>query len=547
MYKTHALRTVACVCLGVSIWTSGRASWGGEPGSALGIPLHNSNWFQLTPGDRVPVCLANYRGAQYFAASNSMLRLVNVPQGKSSLVSPAFGIAVWNPTGLAFNKQRQLLYVANYTGHDVLVMRMDSKRQLQLVRRITHPQLKGPIGVATNRDGTRIAVADYTGNAVFLFQEDGTYSWHKPLQMPHGICMAHDQNSVIATSLFSRQLVRYSVDGQRLQQHGAQGWAENEYLWPTGIQKMSGQRYVVADAHTGQLSVLNSQLDEIKTIGGNGPGLGLFNMPYHAIETPNGDLIVADTYKNRIVQIDWEHEQVISALYCSGSSSIRKGREMNRRPYLPLGRGYVSYVNRQQDVHLGRFVPGLAEDNWHVAYNAINGPGSRVTMEGPSQIVGFDSYYFVQAAQVALPDGTNCLVVGSPQRPRWLVIKDGVFATLPLQNNLWIAGDQLAGDFASYPLQRIAQHGMVKIRNYKGSTLADPFERVGKTLFADVTYETFKSSLHQFFVSQPGKQLHQELLDGKPNFDAYYAAIRLETSVPLLEYCFVNAMRGVWR
>jgi hypothetical protein len=116
----------------------------------------------------------------------------------------------------------------------------------------------------------------------------------------------------------------------------------------------------------------------------------------------------------------------------------------------------------------------------------------------------------------------------------------------PYKTTCGSPGDQLAGDFASWKLTTIAQHGMVKIRNYQRSTLADPYERVGKMLFADVPYDEFIQAMPTFFVSAAGKQLYQELRGDQPNFAAYYAAMSEQEGVPLLEFCFVNALQAVW-
>jgi hypothetical protein len=191
----------------------------------------------------------------------------------------------WSPTGLAYHDG--LVFVANGSRHDVLLLRLSTNR-LDLVGRITNPAMVTPQNLAVGSDGT-IVVADVdsgTGSgagALLKFQPDGTLQWRLPIKKAHGV--AESGGVIFVSSMIDRVIYRVDQTGRVEKAAGAIGAAKPHYLWPVAL-AAAGSRLLVTDALNGRITTLSRDLVPIAIVGGNGPGVDALNY---------------DTYKRRIV------------------------------------------------------------------------------------------------------------------------------------------------------------------------------------------------------------------------------------------------------
>jgi hypothetical protein len=205
------------------------------------------------------------------------------------------------PTDTAFDPETRDVFIANYTSNDILVGTLDLNK-LTVTRRIGDGATVSPEGIALL--GDRIAIANYDGNSVQVFERNASAgdvaSCRVPLKMAHGI--AYADGYLFASSLGGRKIVKIDPASCRIvAQIGSQGWKAGQFLWPTSISPAGPGRIVVADAHTGMLTVLGTGDLAVKAHwGGNGPAR--FNMPY-GVEWRDGTIWVASAFNRSVVAL----------------------------------------------------------------------------------------------------------------------------------------------------------------------------------------------------------------------------------------------------
>ena len=261
----------------------------------------------------------------------------------------------WIPTGINYNKNTGLCYIANYGAHNVLVGNIEEAENGPCFHVILELKTEGmisPENVATNSDGTRIAVADYDGNALFLFDNNGVLLWKRNVGLAHGVAM--DDKYVYVTSLQDRTITKYDLKGNQLVSKGKLGAIGTDaYMWPTSLYIYKNQ-ILLADAHAGRVFTLDKDLNYISSIGGNSPSPDAFNFPY-CVTVAAGKIYVGDTYNKRILKIDFGG-RVLGQL---GWGNIDK---LNALPWghivFPYDKQPYTY-GRMTDISAGFFNPNL--------------------------------------------------------------------------------------------------------------------------------------------------------------------------------------------
>jgi hypothetical protein len=226
----------------------------------------------------------------------NVYRVIKGPGGYvvSRLTKPS--VSTWSPVGLAYRDG--VLYVANGVGRDVLELRIAGDA-LSLLRRITSPDLRDAENVVAEPDGS-VAVTDQVGGGVLMFQPDGALRWHVKVSGAHGL--TRSGNHLYVSSLADQAIREIDSVGKITRSVGSRGVSTGRFLWPVGL-AVDGGRILVTDAHNGRITVLGSDLQVMSRVGGNGPGLDVFNFPFATLPISDGYLIV-DTFKLRVVRTD---------------------------------------------------------------------------------------------------------------------------------------------------------------------------------------------------------------------------------------------------
>jgi DNA-binding beta-propeller fold protein YncE len=507
-------------------------------GQALVVPT-GTDWLRFVDGANMPVNIAPYRGKKFFVTAYTAIFLVDLELGTTKILPKPSQVETWNPTGVQYNSNTDLLYVANYSGRNVLVLRL-ADNQLELEVEITHTDLRSPEGIAVTESGDAIAVADYDGNSLSLFESDGQFKWSKPVANAHGVCFSHDETEVLVTSLKDRCISKFAKAGKLLQTNGSQGWGRDSYLWPTSIAKLNGNKYLVCDAHTGQLSVLNDQLEELETIGGNGPGAGLFNMPYHAILVGD-EIVVADAYKHRIVAFNTSTRQISRALYWKGRYSTQDTERVSRRKHEPMGAGYEQYEYKRVQINLKRYIPNLPSELVTPGYNTLRSQQHVYTMDGAEPLLGENGFYFTQPTPIVLRGNEHFLVLTCPQRSYGFVLGDGLMAAVPIGLNHWVVDREIVSDFQTKEFSEIVRFGIERIQRFQQSKREPKVDRVREFLLVDKN----ELELRQCFFSKAGKAFYFSLANGDSRQgDQYFTDTLGRKNIPLFEWCLVNSLSG---
>lgn len=390
-----------------------------------------------------PVSIAQVDANTLLVANYGQILLVDLRAGKFWPLRQPPDVQ-WVPTGLAYDVSTKQVFLANYTANDVLVMRLAADRKsLMLDRRIVNSMIRSPENVALSPDGKFFAVANYDGGTVQLFdRKTDALLWSAPLTHAHGVAFFGD--SVVATGLALPGVVRYGLDGVVMAQQGASGWQANQYLWPTGV-ATEGQRIFISDAHSGKIHTLDSDLCELDTMGANGLGVGLFNMPYGILATNSGEWI-ADTFKARLLKVDVKSKQITAIVEAV-------------RPPIIFGEGYGSNRTATRDPvdFLGHTL--------YPAYNGLRGDIA-LTLDGSAGLFSGGFYYWTQATQVK-----DAMVIGSAQTAQWLVVQRATVCPVSVGLNHWLGSSSLNSDRGeAIPLEELLSICSSRIAQLEAAT-----------------------------------------------------------------------------
>ena len=166
------------------------------------LTLHeNTKYLPVTDSEGRPVsfgslCSISLKGETHALICNyGSVYLMDTGTGQTHVFPKPDDVKKWQPTGLCWHEKTQTLYVANYTGHDVLLFTLSlDQKSLIFQKRFTDPEMKSPEGIDVSRDGTLFTVADYDGKAVFLFDQKGR-RWKKSLEPAYGHGVTFDSSN----------------------------------------------------------------------------------------------------------------------------------------------------------------------------------------------------------------------------------------------------------------------------------------------------------------------------------------------------------------
>lgn len=284
-----------------------------------------------------------------FAAFYTSLYCLDLEKGQTEEISCPEGFFsvgdaksgnLWNPTGVFFDTEGGLLYVANYHGSNVLVCKVSNDNSVKIIKTISDADMVSPENVCVRNH--KVAVADYDGNKIFLFDENGKLEWKKESGLAHGVTMSND--CIFVTSLMERKVSCYDYNGRLIQEIGELGYeGKDSFMWPTAIEYYDeGRQLLITDAHTGRIYCYNDHLKYQSSIGGNGPSNNTFNFPYStAIADKN--IYVSDVFNGRILKLNFEGE--IVCIYGKKISGIPDGLVVYPYEDIPYSYGALSDID----------------------------------------------------------------------------------------------------------------------------------------------------------------------------------------------------------
>lgn len=503
------------------------------------------------------VSISKYKDREYLVSDYQDVHIVTMTgkNDKLTTLQVPNNIKVWNPTGVFFSDNSDTVYVANYNGHNILEFQIDrDNASLQLVKEIKHPEMKSPENVAVSKDGKYIAVADYDGNSVFLFDNQGKPLWQCEIKQAHGVAIA--EGYVYATGLTDREVVKIDMKGNIVKNTGKLGWGQNEYLWPTSIDVSNNGDVVVSDAHTGRLSFLDKELNFIGSIGGNGPGVDLFNFPYSAVFSDDM-ILVTDSMKGRIIELDYSgkvmNQFVIGPVKISGikgpvlSGSNGKEYTFESMTFDEISPDLLNSYKRAETSFVGGFnsIDLLTKNKTVLSQVEIDSQNSSVYTG--------DSFWYVTWIKKIDLGGNDYYIFGSPQHHTFIVYdpNSNIFAINNTHSELfdiWVYDDTVYGpEGRSTDLSGIVKEAKQQFDRFnselrKGTPRKKAYQKV---FYPEKSDADFDNWLTKMMTSKEAKEFLQQISKGADPETAakkYFFAIKDEPYQYLLENLLVKVL-----
>ena len=522
-------------------------------------------------GVPMPVSLSWLDDTRVFVANYDQVYLLDLSVNSIQRVARPQGVPRWNPTGVYYHAPTKRLYVANYQGHDVLILNAAEPLLPKLMSRIADGALKGPENVAVSPDASHIAVADYDASGVFLYNAAGKLLWKMDVTMAHGVAFTGDGLHVLASGLGPKAGVsKFTLEGRLVKKIGQSGWGKNGFLWPTSISVRDGV-LAVSDAHTGKITFLSEDLLPIATLGANGPGFGTFNMPYAVLWDQDNSILVADSFKDRLLRVTPTNATLRREYRLMPASDPLRSMRKLRIPtpvgldtplppgstILTLGPAlgqslvykadlstYWDPTSPSASLNLP-LMPHLPRQ-WQASFSNLLAGDYYASMGSLTPALSASYAYFTYIRSYRL-QGHLYTVVGSPQGMDVLVIRDGIAASLSLQKDLWCIGDHIVNAQHMVSLPRLVEVGAARIDRYlqRLSNGDHPLDAL-RTLLPG-KYGN-RQEFVDCFVTQAGKEFAQACMTAtKPaQFheagEKYLAAVRNDQGLQFGEILLVHAM-----
>lgn len=518
----------------------------------------------IAPLDDDNYVIANYGKLTLFNRKTKELSLLK-PQMSPALHKEygqgAKGKSIYNPTGVFFSTKWNRLFVANYTGNNILIGSIDRQNRMFLIKDVIGSRYTiSPENVYVSDDGKWLVCANYDGDSVTAYDISGSpakFMWSTPVgKWAHGVCIADDR--VYATGLTARAVFELDLKtGAILRKSGSQGWnpAKTEFMWPTCVYPFSPGELIVSDAHNGIVYLIDRRtLKARKYFGGNGPTFNYFNMPYCAI-VHNGEIVILSTYQRRILFGDRSSFR-INEVVCLDRNAWEYMREKKVRPPR-LGTGWEGYIWRHGPVAhlLGRdYILGFS----HLYPKSDDGKryDLLVPIEPGSLFNSSGQLYFLNIK--SLDDG---FILFTPERGQAFLVYQGAATYLfpiLLEMDCWSVDNEIYAPSGKKDLTGIVDDVRKNVRLMESKRESSGIlkrEVLHRTMFAEYTDERFEAGFKGIFKSKSGLRFYDEYVrcssshctkeQAQSIARKYYDGIKDEPEVNLDELMTVHMTTGV--
>ena len=357
-------------------------------GALTALELADDYKYIQSNSDAKAASIVRYKPGQFLIAYYDKLSLLDWGSGEQVEIKPsnledceilgtldkqlAMDEKPWNPTGLYYDQRSQKLYIANYNGHNILIGTITEGNVYHVEKMIVAQGLVSPENIVVDEDGSCIAVADYDGSALFLFGNDGRVLWKKEVGLAHGVELTDEY--VYCTSLDTREVIQYDRDGNEIKRVGTLGkYGANAYMWPVALEAYNDQ-LLVADAHSGRISLLDENLNFVSSIGANGPYITNLNYPY-ALLVEEPFIYITDVFAQRILKVGFDG--VIYSQLSKNEPSQLAYSDLKYTPDYPDDTAYL--YEEQTSIPATFFNPFFSE------YNILGGFSSIWALNGSDQ------------------------------------------------------------------------------------------------------------------------------------------------------------------
>lgn len=269
-------------------------------GTAVPISVERADKGSLAPVSMTRVApdrylVANYRNIYLFDPVKRTMRPLSI-EGL---------VPIWNPTAVFYSAFHDEVFIANYTGQDILIAKLDDsgdQPRLRLKQRLTHSEgIEGPEGLAVSHGGRYLAVASYEGNATALFEMvDGQwrYRWKQPVASSHGVAIVGEYVYGAGTTI-----AKFEIEsGKEVARITHLGDEVIRFATCLDYDERTGALFG-SDTIAGRVFTLDRDLKLTSIFGANGPTAANLSMPYCAYREGKTSYILS-TFQERILKIE---------------------------------------------------------------------------------------------------------------------------------------------------------------------------------------------------------------------------------------------------
>jgi len=430
---------------------------------------------------------------------------------------------LWNPTGIAYNKTTEQIFIANYNGNNILVFDFDiGLKKIEFTREFTHDVLISPENVALVGN-EHFVVANYDGNNISYFNIEDGFIWSKDLFLAHGV--SFDGENIYATGLGDKTLNKYDLSGNLIKSVGNTSEEAYEFVWPTAI-AIRNNSIAVTDPQRGSISFYDQNLNKVNEIGINSPDKNNFNYPYTSIFISEDKMLVADTFKGRLVVLDEDNkiESFISSPIAS--SDINTGINIQLFNDDTLYTYEDNIISSIKPIELN---PLLNRDDYYVygfnSVDIVSEKSNKVVAEHELSVdskklysyTGIANHSYLTWIHKYKIEEKNYIVLGSPQSGLlyFYSIDDNLlmFYNSNKLKNLWVYNNTVVSDFSDnvneFNEKSLEFHNKTrKFNSISGNRL----ERIYQTLYSDLEYDIFIEKYNALFTNGSAQDIFNACL-----------------------------------
>ncbi|MEI6851313.1 MAG: 6-bladed beta-propeller [Bacteroidota bacterium] len=201
-------------------------------------------------------------GGEILFTDSHLKSAYKITAGKKDILSFTDTITLIQPTGIAYSKATDEIWIVETGAHRISVF----DRKGKLLRRIGqrgngNREFNFPTYIWIDKDGTvylvdtlnyRIQILDKNGNFVFSFGEMGDATGY--LARPKGIATDSKGNIYVADALFHCVQI-FDKSGRYLYNFGKQGHNQEEFWMPSGIYIDKKDFIYVADSYNARVQI----------------------------------------------------------------------------------------------------------------------------------------------------------------------------------------------------------------------------------------------------------------------------------------------------
>ncbi len=468
-----------------------------------------------------PVSMTPVGGGKYLIANYRNIYLFDTISATAVPLTLNVQVPSWNPTAVYYSPFYDQVFIANYTGKDVLIASLvnsGGKWGLELDSRLQHPEgIKGPEGIVVSKGGRYMALADYDGGALSLFERvdaEWQFRWKQPVVASHGVAIIGDFVYGSGTTIAKFEI----KTGKEVARTGNIG--DDSILFATCLDydESTGNLFG-SDTMAGKVFSMDLDLRSVSVFGSNGPTTANLSMPYCAYRDKKETWILS-TYQERVIRI---------------ADGRTTSFEM-RKDYWP----YLDATLPDQALG-GRAWHGVTK----VDHPIVSLFGKKVNPSYGAVSAEDGTSFVLPTRRGTLSAGWLHYVTTTAKRDDWTIIaslsapaaflinqKTGELAFAETEFDCWAAGSDLL-----CPSRRFRLDGLLA-RAKRVMPIGD-IDAIARSMGVD------RESLLQDFSSSGGVILRRAIQDGhSEDGSRAYLSWADGKTVPLIEYWIATALAG---